>query len=1260
MADRTHEGVERDAEDTDELLYPAPSDDNNVFVLGHPSFRSDHCDLLLDAIDAQLGQLQVQSQKYPRLSRKCDCSDAAPLRLSQSLSKDTGLGSTTLTTDSPMSFLDLIHTPTVEKTSERTTGCQESPVTHKGNKKRLHRGRRDKEEIESQREQVIWRLERLLGDTCKEDGITGETCTPSDSICTEDFVRRFREEMVEMALPDGNIQQLDKEEAEETEISDSDTCHSEQKGLSVVNVKRIGLPTTGKSIKDKETACYLQSNKPGQRKRTEDCQKDISPSSYVNSCEVHVSHVSEKTGAGEGYKSSQSMHDNSFSHKTDVVTELENLQHNCSSPLTRCLAGVPVMNFDSVSIDSDLDTVCTEQVRQHIHKQLGNRLQKLIATGIQNYCMYVELFITGVLSTGWHALVQSVTSIDEYCANLSDSDTPTQEESEPRNRDSSACKARRYKKKSYRLLCSLDDNDKDTDEEDWNRRCRPERTSEKLNQAKMKERLSNLQKKCEKEAEKLRLKKTQLKSVEFSLSELWQRKKHTLQDLERLIAETAQMEKEKGILESFLSDSRAERDSLSCQVEKLQRQRESCLLEVRTMEEELATLSQCKQTLKDGSCLEKNSVIMSVLEREEMERQLDNAKKELFAEQRYAREKLESMQEKLEETHEELQRAAEAENTLRNKCACLEEKQVQKKEQIEALEVQVSKLQAELGECKMRVGSLEKMLAQKELQLTDIQDHHRILQAEGDGLKGELQHLKIQHYKELKEAQEQAQLNMVNQQAEEEKVNALKEQTLSLTRHIEFMQSSIQIKEEEAKQLRTSLEQQREEAKNRQEELQAEALKKVQKAIEDERSKWEAEKAEAVQVHCGILEEQNQKSLENMRNEMQREKSKALAIQRKVMELKTRVQELESERCAQQRKQESLLAAICKALKEEHQAELQRLLGEMEQESQRTMKRLEQAVHMSEKEANRLQLMLKERESSHKQIVAELEQQLRHWAEELGAQCQHLHLLVDQSGVEQSSIQPPASPTVAEAFTNLRALREQLKQLINHLHQELDLQKQTIEQLRQDKERELSIQRQQLRMERNQALNFLKERLIQEHIEELSCLNWARMSDGGVAESLLKQLKAKDVELRQVQRNMGQWKEQTAARLAYKFEEQLTAELERKTSNIQGERQRQSGRHGGEITHSAKETQHPVCSPSLHAVDSAASYSSSEVSSLKLLRYLQSKVEQLRVENQAYIWNASAPDKISLDLPGSCLKTIAGGQDSAGIQSQSSIRTVSS
>lgn len=44
-----------------------------------------------------------------------------------------------------------------------------------------------------------------------------------------------------------------------------------------------------------------------------------------------------------------------------------------------------------------------------------------------------------------------------------------------------------------------------------------------------------------------------------------------------------------------------------------------------------------------------------------------------------------------------------------------------------------------------------------------------------------------------------------------------------------------------------------------------------------------------------------------------------------------RMQQLESESCAQQREQESVLAVICKSLKEEHQVELQGLKKQMAQ-----------------------------------------------------------------------------------------------------------------------------------------------------------------------------------------------------------------------------------------------------------------------------------------------------------------------------------------
>jgi len=37
------------------------------------------------------------------------------------------------------------------------------------------------------------------------------------------------------------------------------------------------------------------------------------------------------------------------------------------------LTGMPLQSFDSVTIDTDLDTVCSEQVRQHLKSTLSNR-----------------------------------------------------------------------------------------------------------------------------------------------------------------------------------------------------------------------------------------------------------------------------------------------------------------------------------------------------------------------------------------------------------------------------------------------------------------------------------------------------------------------------------------------------------------------------------------------------------------------------------------------------------------------------------------------------------------------------------------------------------------------------------------------------------------------------------------------------------------------------------------------------------------------
>ncbi|XP_041757045.1 trichohyalin isoform X3 [Coregonus clupeaformis] len=1345
MADGSYEGAERDAaEDTDELLYTDLDEDSNT------PLPQDHCDLLLDAIDAQLSRLQVQSHSHriEGISRKHDCLNTANLSNSQSVSRDTGLGSTIPTNDTPISCLDLVRSETKDLSSEKSSGEWVDPADQEEEEQRTVEVMEEEEEgVESQREQCRWRLERLLGfDACGGGGLAGELCPPPDSVCTEDFAMRFREEMV-VGLPDRTKQRLARDRSKSLGQS-----YGEEEAERIAPEQACGLTAAGGEVVDRGmgyTEYPHHMDKQGQESQTHH-KHGVRRTSWSGNLGASESNTRAPQRLSGFSRSECCLHSlvtppggdrqlsvetcslssvlpqpatvslpgppSSSSVRTGVLIEAcsslkpegtKEKRSHASRTTTRHLAGVPVWNFDTVTIDSDLDSVRTEKVWQHIHSR-----------------------------PGYLSAIQSVSHTDGLYTDQSDYDTPTQE---PRNLKFTPAlrasngnvtsdslplrKARKNRRDTHsRYVHSVDDDDDDEDTDEgcvrWRRRRRPDKDTGghvctrpggclvevRSDWLQMEEELATLRQDCEKEEERLRMKRAQLCETELSLTDLLQKRKDAVQELEQLRAGAEQMEREGRSLEASLSDSKAEADSTSSQLRRLQRQRDSCLQEVRDLKEELAALCKHRTALTDGICVDRRvtNVRMSVLEREELDRQLNTAKTELFSEQRCSRLKLDSMQEKLDEAHEELQRVTEEETLLRDRCACLEEKRRLKQEQEEAVEVQVCELQKELGESESRV---ERIVAQKELQLLGFQEESSALQAERDGLQEELQSLRKQHSISLRETQEQAltqtqreleqlkkelalthekHIQQAHIQAEEEKTVSLREQALSHTQHIESIQSCIQMKENEWWKLREALKEQQEVMRRREEELCAEAQEMMHSTIERERKKWEVEKEEALQLQCGILEEQGREALERVRGETEREKRNALALQNKVVELQTKVQELESEGGVQQSEQASALAAMRRSLREKHQAELQRLRRHMEQEGEREALRLEQVVQQAEEEAGRLQVLLGEREHSNKQATARLEQQHRHWAREMGAECQHLQHLLEYSGAVGSSLQLPHSPTVAQAVQTLQALREQLQQSISQIQQELDSQRRSTQQLSRDKERELRIQREQMEMEREQAVDSLKERLIQEHIEELSGLQRAQVREGGdeaggLAASLRRQLQAKDQELRQVQRSMGQWKEQTTARLARKFEEELTAELERckakllkgrKAPKAEEEKQRkleklkgEMGRITGECSDSG--AQQSASSPSLHIGEPPTSPGSSDLASFKLLRHLQSRVKQLRAENQAHACSSSQLGKTPLgrapmELAGSYLETITPSQECAQFWSRSRSRTVQS
>ncbi|XP_056448764.1 trichohyalin-like [Gadus chalcogrammus] len=815
---------------------------------------------------------------------------------------------------------------------------------------------------------------------------------------------------------------------------------------------------------------------------------------------------------------------------------------------------------------------------------------------------------------GWPSFMPSIQNTEGYCSDRSDDHTPTPAPGKGGDGGSAFRRARQTRRATPRYGQSTDgdEGDEDTDEGHCSRRSKTQlkMTLEvqlekmKCDGSRMEDVLRTLRHKCETEEGKLELRREALRESESSISDAQQKTKHALQELAQICTETAQME-----LEGQKLDTRLRERKPSLQLCGLRS--ESCLQPIGDMEEEPGNLRRMTQ---DGCHAETKApgLVVSILERLETERQLDSTKTQLFAEKRRSRDKLDSMQERLDEAEEELQRAREEQGLLRSRIEALEEEQRQKQELVVALQRGSGGLRGQLVECKERLGSLEKIVSQKDLQIICAQEVQETLRAARNSLQGELQTMTLQHCK-------------VGKMVAEEKDLALREQAEVFTRQLESAQTSLKLSEGVARGLRGALHQQEETGKKREEQMHDEAKEKVRKASEVEK-----ENMAALQQ----LQERNQEALEGARRNLEEERKNSQALQKRAAELQTKVEELEGACCFQKREQDAALAMLHSSLTEERRAELKRQRRHMEQNHEVVSKelavrlrRLEETGQLAQREAERLRREMGEREESHQRTTAMLEQQLRQVTQGLVAEGQQLCLLVDQGGSRGEPTQLPQSPTAAQACQYLHDLRVQLQNFIHHLHQELQSQKQNASRLKHAQEQELCIQREEMEMEKQQALHSLKERLIQEHVEELSSVR------RGPGASLRRQRQATDQEVRQVQSSRGRLKSLTGS------VEELPAEGERRIGRSQERKPRRpdgatslageaSGDSGGHRL---------VADPSCHAPGSPPR-PASDPASLRILHHLRSRIRELRAEGQS--GPSPAPPRQGSDLLGSYLETV--------------------
>ncbi|KTG44146.1 hypothetical protein cypCar_00011296, partial [Cyprinus carpio] len=936
---------EGSGENTDDLLSAEVYEGVDVYGLIPLPLSHDHCEVLLDAIDTQLSHLQIHSQNrmHRGSPKRYEFPFSGYLDRSQSVSKDTGLGSTVPTNDKTPSNLgetqsegkdDQIEHQTLEMLKVGVTAPDEWHPEGSGSVSSVSRV-----------EQCCWRLERLLGRNAEVAGMGNEEDDLTmDSICTEDFSTRFREEML--------------------------------------------VPSA---------------------------------------------------------------------------------------------SGIPMQSFDSVTIDTDLESVCSEQVQQHLNSALSNRT-------VMHFAKYAD-------------------------------------------------------------------------------------------------------KSTKKDRGKSRTDEDQLKELSMSLPELQRQKTATLYTLKKLREEMDQAKSEHHSLQLSVKDSSAQAQNITCELQRLQAQRNLCLKEVRVLQEQ-----QCA------------SRSVSVLEREEMDRLLDNAKSELFSEQRRFRHKLDSMHERLDEVSQELEQSEEDCRALRQKCTELEEQladTIREKEQIK----QTS--QKDLEQQVKCFGVLERIVAQKELLLQGTEDAK-------EGLLQELCSLKEEHSFQLREMQNKKEqeieqltlqltknhkeeLQKVHQQADALRSAALSEQAQTHKQSLDFLHNCIQMKDEEIKRLKEALEQHEEKMRRQAEELKRETQEKIRKAVKREERKWEEQREKALKEQRGSLEQQIEEAVKRGRTEVEKERRNALALQSKVTEL--------------------------------------------HKEAEKEVVRLKQTLQRSEKELQELRTALSEKDQKHQRRTARLEQQSRRWAQDIHSECVCLQELLAVDNKNSSD-----SPTVSETLQTLQTLTKALQQHINDLKDELNSQRCAALQLSREKEQELHLQKQQLMDEKERALAALKEKLIQEHIEEMSSISLAQLhmkhdDTDELCVHLRRQLQAKDDELRQLQNNMTQWKDKTSARLAHKFELELKAELERRVQKPRAEQQKRLERLENEMRHLTGQCQdykeYQLASTALQgATDFQNSRVTKDPTSYKLLQHLQSRIRQLRAESQTRCPSPVKWDRDPTDLGGSYLDTV--------------------
>ncbi|XP_078335931.1 uncharacterized protein LOC111137182 isoform X6 [Crassostrea virginica] len=566
------------------------------------------------------------------------------------------------------------------------------------------------------------------------------------------------------------------------------------------------------------------------------------------------------------------------------------------------------------------------------------------------------------------------------------------------------------------------------------------------------------------------------------------------------------------------------------------------------------------------------------LERDELTRQLEMAKEDLFNEQKQARHKVEELKDEIENLScqleenrgpspivdskrvfdlEEALNKVENEKTklIRDKANLYEELQKMSKSskpqyrplsgKAEELRAQLDKVCVELADAKEKngktedtnsrlreqVGELKRQL-EREKTLKDglLEDHKRTLQTLRKEMDSAMVQMRENLFFEKQKAIEtiRGDLDKGRSRTEERLQKAALEHQKILKQKEEEVTSLIEVV--------GKLEKDRSLLERR---IKDDTEQKVQEALKQEREKLEKDREYLLMREKEQSE--SRQTLKNLANELEQERQHKGSLIERISQLN---RDLDEQRQMNKQAAHDRMVAVARAkdqIKHEMLQEMDRVRAKLKEEHKQELGRLQDTIRRQEEElcnlrAERKLYVRPELENTldrvERSIVNEINEECRRNSGILGNSPRKVNLKNFQ--VENGGYTPNGrsrTPTTAALIqptdkkeANLRACNQDLRNHVTELKRELELQKTALMRVEREKDDVVQKVKQEIEVEKNKELEKMKQSLAKDNEQNLQQLQ-QRYSEKYKA--CLAALKQKDEDLEAVQFNYDKWRAAT-------------------------------------------------------------------------------------------------------------------------------------